>query len=356
MGRTDIMRGESDKRKGSKLAEIGVLIYPRAQIAAVDGLTDLFVTANRLGAEKDASASRALRVSHWRMNADKGVIECVFDTHSGEHDAIVALILPPSLDPEPWRHSDSRQENWIRVQHSQGSVICSICAGAFLLGGTGLLNGRVATTHWIHANELAERYPQVNVDSDQLIIDDGDIITAGGIMAWVDLGLHLIARWSGLAIMMATARFFLVDATGREQRFYSKFMPRLNHGDKVVLAVQHWLQVLYADSIRVGILAASANLGERTFLRRFHEATGLKPIEYLQHLRIEKAREVLELTAVTINEVAWMVGYQDQGAFRTVFHKVTGLSPGEYRQRFGVFERKSPHDRNEPPASMNSAS
>ena len=122
-------------------------------------------------------------------------------------------------------------------------------------------------------------------------------------------------------------------------------MPRLNHGDKAVLAVQHWLQVHYADSIRVGILAASAKLGERTFLRRFHEATGLKPIEYIQHLRIEKAREALELTGVTISEVAWMVGYQDQGAFRTVFHKVTGLSPGEYRQRFGVVELKYSDDR-----------
>jgi transcriptional regulator GlxA family with amidase domain len=160
-------------------------------------------------------------------------------------------------------------------------------------------------------------------------------------MAWVDLGLRLIYRWLGPSIMLATARFFVVDAAGREQRFYSSFAPNQHHGDAAVLQVQHWLQLHYAESLTVVMLAACAKLGERTFLRRFRQATGLKPIEYVQRLRIDKAREALEFSASAIGEIAWAVGYQDQGAFRKVFRRILGLSPGEYRRRFGIAERQS---------------
>jgi len=220
-------------------------------------------------------------------------------------------------------------------------TICSIGCGAFLLAGAGLLNGRTATTHWIHADRLAERFPEIHVDRDKLIIDDGDMITAGGVMAWVDLGLRLIYRWLGPSVMLATARFFVVDAAGREQRFYSSFAPRLHHGDGAILQIQHWLQLHYAQSLTVVALAACAKLGQRTFLRRFRQATGLKPIEYVQHLRIDKAREALEFSTLTINEIAWAVGYEDQGAFRKIFRRILGLSPGEYRRRFGIAERDS---------------
>jgi len=258
MGKTDRVRGKSDRE--AKPAEIGVLIYPGVQVSAVGGLTDLFVTANRLSVERCATGSRTVRITHWKLKSSGAQMECVYDTHGGEHEALVALILPPSLDFDPDRDSDAHHEQWIREQHFHGNVVCSICAGAFLLGGTGLLNGRSATTHWIRAANLAERFPKVRVDSDKLIIDDGDIITAGGVMAWVDLGLHLIYRWISPAIMMAAARFFLVDAAGREQRIYAAFAPRLHHGDETVLQLQHWLQVHYATSPTVAALAARAKL------------------------------------------------------------------------------------------------
>jgi transcriptional regulator GlxA family with amidase domain len=334
MGKTDTVRGKSDRE--SKPARIGVLIYPGVQESAVGGLTDLFVIANRLSAQRAAPGSRTLRISHWEFKSSSAQVECVYDSHSGEHQALVALILPPSLDFDPDRDSDDQYKQWIREQHSQGTVVCSICAGAFLLGGTGLLNGRSVTTHWIHAANLAKRFPAVRVNSDKLIIDDGDIITAGGVMAWIDLGLRLIHRWISPAIMMATARYFLVDAAGREQRLYAAFVPRLHHGDETILWVQHWLQVHYATTPTVTGLAARAKLGERTFLRRFRQATGFTPTEYLQHLRIEKAREELELSTHAISEIAWMVGYHDEGAFRKIFRRITGLPPGGYRRRLSI--------------------
>lgn len=153
-------------------------------------------------------------------------------------------------------------------------------------------------------------------------------------MAWTDLGLRLIDRFLGPSVMIETGKFWLIDPSGREQRHYSSFAPRLTHGDEAVLKVQHWLQSRATRPVAVPAMAAAAGLEERTFQRRFKAATGMRPVEYLQHLRIGKAREMLEFTKRSIDQIAWSVGYEDAAAFRRVFHRILGLSPGEYRQRF----------------------
>lgn len=343
MGATDKIRGKTDRNGSGRITEIGLLLYPGAQTSAVTGLTDLFIVANRLSAERGGPSARELRASHWRVQADTDQLKRVFDTHQhlGEHERLAALILPPSLDAEPCGKTYRSHARWITSQHAQGTIVCSICAGAFLLAETGLLNGRSATTHWVHADRLSQLFPEIRVNSEKLMIDDGDVITAGGLMAWVDLGLQLIQRWIGPSIMMATAHFFLVDAAGREQRFYSPFAPRLEHGDAAALQVQHWVQLHYAERVTVDAMAVRAKLGERTFLRRFRNATGLKPNEYLQHVRIAKAREALEFSMQSVNEIAWKIGYEDPGAFRKVFNRIVGLSPGAYRKRFGIADHTS---------------
>jgi transcriptional regulator GlxA family with amidase domain len=176
----------------------------------------------------------------------------------------------------------------------------------------------------------------VRLDVEKLVIDEGDVITAGGLLAWTDLGLRLVDLLLGPTLMLETARILLADPAGREQRFYSRFSPRLRHGDAAILKAQHWLQKQEGRRVTVPAMAARAGLTERTFLRRFHRATGLRPTEYCQRLRVGKAREMLEFTGHTLEEIAWSVGYEDPGSFRQVFHKVMGLSPGEYRRRFGV--------------------
>jgi transcriptional regulator GlxA family with amidase domain len=168
------------------------------------------------------------------------------------------------------------------------------------------------------------------------VIEDGEFITAGGLMAWTDLGMRLVDRIFGPTIMLETGRFLLIDPAGREQRHYSSFAPRLNHGDEAILKIQHWLQAKEARSITASAMAKQARMEERTFLRRFKAATGLTPTEYAQHLRIGKARELLEFTKRPVDQIAWSVGYEDAGAFRKLFHRIIGLSPSDYRQRFGV--------------------
>ena len=225
---------------------------------------------------------------------------------------------------------------WLTDRHNDGSVLCSVCAGAFVLAETGLLAGRLATTHWTHLDELPQRFPDIRVDGDKLIIENGDMITAGGVMAWTDLGMKLVDRLLGSTIMLETARFLLVDPPGREQRYYSSFSPNFHHGDRPILNVQHWLQSNSARDANLHAMAARAGLEERTFLRRFQKATGLRPTEYCQQLRVGRAREMLEFTNQPVDQIAFSIGYEDAGAFRRVFHKVMGISPSAYRKRFGL--------------------
>lgn len=320
--------------------EVGIVIYPQAQMAAVHGLSDLFRVANRFAAERVGVGAPELRISHWQLGPNGQKLERVFDTHQTPVEPLAALILPPGVDTVPKGPAITPYAQWVKSQHAGGTIVCSICAGAFLLGETGLLDGRSATTHWTYAEIFAQRFPKIQVDIDKLLINEGDIITAGGLMAWVDLGLNLIERFISPAIMVATARYFLVDAAGREQRFYSSFSPRMHHGDGAIVNIQRWLQTHQAENLTLRAMASRAGLSERTFLRRFHSATGLPPKEYMQHLRVDKAREQLEFSRLAIQEIAWKVGYKDPNSFRKVFQRIVGLTPGDYRRRFNVAASK----------------
>ena len=322
----------------AKFIDIGILAYPGAQAASLHGLTDMFLTANRLCAEEKLGGVPTLRVSHWTQSAE-GEMMRGFTAPEAAPKLLDILILPPCLGDPIWTAQGAPLLRFLKHQHGRGAIMASVCAGAFLLAEAGLLDGRPATTHWSLAEELQARFPEIAVDGDKLLIEDGDIITAGGVMAWVELGLKVIERFISPAIVLSVARFFLVDAAGREQRFYSAVSPKLSHGDEAILKVQHWLLRHAAEKLTLPQMAAQAKLGERTFLRRFQKATGFNPTRYLQLLRIARAREMLELTNQKIEQIARRVGYDDAGAFAKVFQASMGLTPSDYRRRFSVGEK-----------------
>lgn len=302
---------------------LAILAYPGAQTAAILGLRDLLEGAVRLNT---ARGGRATTLVVRILEAGDPLI--------GLDPPLAALILPPALGADPAAPADPILTARLRQLHRGGTLLCSVCAGAFLLAETGLLAGRPATTHWALAARFGQCFPEVRLDADRLVIDDGDLITAGGLMAWVDLGLCLVDRFLGPEAMLATARHFLVEPGGREQRFYSTFSPALGHGDGAILRAQAWLQAHAGEPVDIAQMARAARLGERTFLRRFQGATSLRPTEYLQHLRVSKARDLLERSNLAMADLAMQVGYQDPGAFRKVFQRLMGLSPSEYRRRF----------------------
>ena len=318
--------------------EIGLLRYPGAQLAAVHGLGDLFEVANRMAADQGRQGVTRLRVSHWQAD-EAGQLQRTFDSLPQTDGAPQVVILPPCLDDAAEQPLAACYRDWLREQHAAGVLLASVCAGAFALAEAGLLDGRTVTTHWALAAQMAARFPQVQVQPERMVIDDGDLITAGGLMAWTDLGLALVTRLLGPTIAAETARFLVVDLNRESQRHFSSFAPSLDHGDVAVLGVQRWLQAEGGAEASLTDMATRAGLGERTFLRRFRAATGLKPTEYCQQLRVSKARELLEFSRQSIEQVAWQVGYADSGAFRKIFTRLVGLSPGDYRRRFGTAAR-----------------
>jgi transcriptional regulator GlxA family with amidase domain len=203
-----------------------------------------------------------------------------------------------------------------------------------------LLAGRQATTHWALSDQFTARFPDVLMESDHMVIDYGDVVTAGGVLAWADLGLRLTERFLGPTIMLETARYMLVDPPGREQRYYSDFNPRTKHGDALILKVQDWLWTQRERPVSIAHIATYASLEPRTLLRRFSKATGMKPSEYQQRLRITRAKELLEFSQRSIDDIAASIGYDDAGRFRRVFNKIMGLTPSDYRRRFSAFTRK----------------
>ena len=323
--------------------DIAILCYPGAQATCVHGLTDLFMYADyfaRMHADRMPAATPRpaaaidhpfVRVTHWQERPDGADFECP----PGIFPDKPAIVIVPAFQlgpPEP-NHSPHGTA-WLARRHAEGAAIAAVCGGVFLLAESGLLDGRRATTHWKFVAELRQRFPDLRIDSDRLVIDEHDILTAGGVLAWIDLGLTIVERVLGRTVMATTARFMLVDPPGREQRLYDEFAPPLLHGDKAVLAIQHWLQTDATAALSVGALAERAGLGVRTFLRRFVKATGMTPGDYHQRLRISRSRELLEFTRDTVEQVALASGYEDTRGFRRTFKRVIGLSPAEYRRRF----------------------
>ena len=334
--KTDNAEGKADIRSLPTVTNIGILMYSGARLAAVHGLTDLFEAANHYSARLGGEHAATLHVTHWQPNADTAQLECVFPTQPHPQSRLDCLIIAPTIDIDQQSAETESALAWAKTQHASGTLLCAVCGGAFMLARLGLLNGRSATTHWSYSRAFASRFPDVSVDTDELIIDLGDVVTAGGVMAWLDLGLRLVDRYLGPVVMVKTAQYFLADPAGRQQRFYANFSPSLHHGDKAVLKVQLWLQTILSQSVTVDRMAAKAQLGQRTFLRRFQKATGLTPTEYVQHLKVQKARELLEFTTLSIKEISWKVGYEDTGFFRKTFRKFIGLRPVDYRLRFGA--------------------
>ena len=225
---------------------------------------------------------------------------------------------------------------WLRRAHASGAIACAACAGVFFLAEAGLLEGRAATTHWGLAQAFRARYPGVRLEPERLLVDGGDYVCAAGLTAYFDLALHLVARFASPEVAASCARTLLLDPGRASQTPYMSLLGPCAQGDAHMAKAQEWLEKNHTRTLRPGELAAAVTLGERTLLRRFKKATGRTPGAYLQALRIEHAKRLLESGTLSVDEIVATVGYQDTPAFFRLFKEMTGLTPGGYRSRFSV--------------------
>ncbi|MBC6450262.1 helix-turn-helix domain-containing protein [Actinokineospora xionganensis] len=224
----------------------------------------------------------------------------------------------------------------LRAAHAGGSMILSVCSGAFLLGATGLLDQRRCTTHWRHANLLAERFPLAKVDPDVLFVDDGDIITSAGTAAGIDACLHLVRREMGSAVATAIARRMVVapQRDGGQRQYVELPVPECT-GDSLT-PILTWMVENLAEDHSVAALADRARMSERTFARRFVAETGTTPLKWLSMQRVLHARTLLEETSASVDDVAHRCGFATGALLRHHFQKIVGVSPKDYRRNFAT--------------------
>lgn len=223
---------------------------------------------------------------------------------------------------------------WLQLQHRQGSYIASMCTGAFVTAQAGLLDGRGATTHWLFSEQFARRFPKVKLHTERTVTDDGQLLCSGGSTSGSDLLLHLIRKFSSPQLAAECAKKLLVDVAGRSQTPYSSTTFKKNHSDAEILKIQVWLEQRLGQSIVMEQLAEQFGLSMRNFIRRFKAATEQTPIEYLQNLRIERTKFLLESSQAAFDQITLQVGYDDGNSFRRLFKQRVGLTPSAYRKRF----------------------
>jgi len=223
---------------------------------------------------------------------------------------------------------------WLKDLYGRGAHIATICTGAFVLAETGLLDGKTATTHWGAAEEFRRRYPRVHLKPEQLITDEGDLFCSGGMNAGTDLSLYLVEKYCGHEVALQSSKAMISDIGRTLQVPYSIFQFQKDHNDQQVLAVQELIEDQFDQDYPYGELANRFGMSRRTFERRFKAATGDTPLIYLQRVRVEKAKHLLETARLSFDEITYRVGYEDSSTFRKIFLKHTGLRPKQYQRRF----------------------
>ena len=222
----------------------------------------------------------------------------------------------------------------LQAAHARGTRLVSICTAAFALAAAGILDGRPATTHWRWADDLQRRYPRVNVVPNRLFVDDGDVLTSAGVTTGIDLCLHIIRRDHGAAAANSRARALVAppQRQGGQAQFVERLRPEAS-GDQLA-SLRDWMLENIALPLNLDTLATHAHVSRRTLTRRFREETGLPPMAWLADVRIDRARELLEITSEPVENIGHLTGLGAPASVRAAFHRRLGISPHDYRSLF----------------------
>lgn len=224
----------------------------------------------------------------------------------------------------------------LRDAHARGARMLSICTGAFALAAAGLLAGRPATTHWRAAPLLQRRYPDIDVHSDRLFVDDGDVMTSAGVTSGIDLCLHVVRKDVGAAAANERARDLVAPPVreGGQAQYTRQFSPQTSSG--VLAETRAWILANLDRRHSIEDLARRSNLSRRSFIRRFREETGTSTHVWITSARLNQARELLETTGLPVDQIGYRVGLGNPANTRAVFKRHLGVSPGQYRRMFTV--------------------
>lgn len=249
---------------------------------------------------------------------------------------IVPGILASSLERKA--PPDAASGEWMLDMQRGGARLASACTGALELAELGVLDGLEATTHWVYQDYFRLHYPKVKLRLDKTICFSSagaGVITTGGTTSWQELALFLITNYVDQEHAVRAAKFWLLNDKGPQQTPFAAMPLAAPHGDAAIERAQAWLADNYAAEYPVQAVTERSNLPPTSFARRFKRATGYPPLDYVHAIRVEEAKQLLETTEQTVEEIGRHVGYEDAASFRRLFRRRTGQSPAEHRKMFG---------------------
>ncbi len=331
-----------DNKKKKLGPKIALLALPESTPAAIYGLYEVFLSAGRTWEHLTGEPSDVPLMTPRIVTVDGRPVDTSYGLTISPHEAMgeadIVIITDLVLDDDKllsglW----TRQIDWLHDRYASGATVCSVCTGTAVLAEARLLDGLEATTHWSLADLLRRRYPEVRLVPQKILVPAGPehrIITGGGATAWEELALYLVARFCSPTEAVRIAKIFLFgDHSEGQLPFAGARRPR-RHDDAVISEIQGWIADNYHRANPVAAMVEQSGLTERTFMRRFRAATGSAPMEYVQTMRIEEAKHLLETRKMPVDQVAIEVGYEDPNFFRRLFKRRVGVTPARYRQKF----------------------
>lgn len=316
--------------------DIAILGFESCLGLAFVGSADMLTLSRRMLAKRNAPEPyRVICVSHdGRPVRDGSGRLLEVDGRFEDADGCAAIIVPGylcdgghALPPTP---AIGAAAAWLRRQHALGAIVAGSCNGVFLLGEAGLLDGRRCTTTWWRHNELKSRYPRADAAWGASLIEDGRVVTAGGPLSWIDLSLYVIRALLGPEAAKKAGDFTVVDAVPSTQAIY---IPpgHLSASNPFLLEAEHIVRQAGDAQLTTIGLAHALGVSERTLHRRLKEASGETPKHFLDRVRFETARMLLETTQKSVKQLAAASGYMDETSFRRAFRRYSGMTPGAYR-------------------------
>jgi transcriptional regulator GlxA family with amidase domain len=325
---------------------IRIWVYDGILASGVAGPVDVFNAANHLGAREAARGNASFASFVWRVEsldgqpvkAASGQSIAVDGKIDPRKQADAVLLTAPffaDMDQFIARHELlDGLTSALKRQRKAGAVLAAYCTANYLLAEAGLLDGRVATTHWATAADFARRYPRVELRAHEVLTAQDGIVSSGAVTSYLNLAVRLVEMLAGERLAAMTAKSLLIDMNRISQASYAKLIDEHGHVDPLVARAQQRMEKMLQQGLSLSELAADLAVSERTLNRHFKMATGLAPLEYLQNLRIEVAKQLLESRPISLDAVSQRVGYGDLSTFRQLFKRKTGLSPREYQRRF----------------------
>lgn len=329
------------------MLQIAIVVTERCQASSVYTMLDMLMAANFVGARYFNTGSKplfetklvGLRTSERAYNGREVTqLEAALQLKKPDIALLPGAFEAVVSEQQAGNLLDQLQPLYpvLARWHEAGCVIGSVCTGNFVLARAGLSSGRTLTCHWASEDTANRLFPTERFVAQQMLIDHGDVISAGGALAVTQLVLYLLQRWHSREMALATAKLMMVEPSHASQCRFAIFSPGKDHGDKVVAAMQTLIEQRFHEALPFAQLAERHGLTERHLNRRFKKHTGETPLSYQQRVCIEKVKAGLETSTKSLAQLVWDVGYEDLTSFRRLFKRHTGMTMQVYRERFGV--------------------